>query len=185
MRHTFFVGSDADEDLDEPATLSGRDIIDPFDFVYSNLPRSTHVLQKVPNCKHCKAKRFEYESQGLCCLNGQFKLHEPESIPELMKLWSSMNVESRHFREKIWYFNGHFSFTTLGVILDTSCTNMSSGVYTFKACDTIYHNTHDFGPGSRPEHLQLYFYDDNPTLSRRKEATKQLHKLKCNFFLGN
>jgi hypothetical protein len=33
---------------------------------------------------------------------------------------------------------------------------------------------HSFGPNSRPEHLQLYFYDGDPTLIHRKEATKDL-----------
>jgi hypothetical protein len=33
---------------------------------------------------------------------------------------------------------------------------------------------HSFGPNSRPEHLQLYFYDDDPSLIHRKEATKDL-----------
>jgi hypothetical protein len=38
----------------------------------------------------------------------------------------------------------------------------------------MYHNVHSFGPNSRPEHLQLYFYDDDPSLIHRKEATKEL-----------
>jgi hypothetical protein len=38
----------------------------------------------------------------------------------------------------------------------------------------VYRNVHSFGPGSRPEHLQLYFYDDDPSLTHRKEATAQL-----------
>jgi hypothetical protein len=33
---------------------------------------------------------------------------------------------------------------------------------------------HSFGLNSRPEHLQLYFYDDDPSLVHRKEATKDL-----------
>jgi hypothetical protein len=51
---------------------------------------------------------------------------------------------------------------------------MRSGVYTFRAQGKLYHNVHSFGPNSRPEHLQLYFYDDDPTLIHRKEATKDL-----------
>jgi hypothetical protein len=38
----------------------------------------------------------------------------------------------------------------------------------------MYHNVHSFGLGSRPEHMQLYFYDDDPSLTHRKEASKQL-----------
>jgi hypothetical protein len=33
---------------------------------------------------------------------------------------------------------------------------------------------HSFGPNSLPEHLQLYFYDDDPSLIHHKEATKEL-----------
>src|SRR6266542_3540713 len=169
------VGSDIDDvDLDEPADSSGASSIDPFDFVYSNLSDNTHILKQVPNCGHCNAKKFERESDGFCCRNGQIELAEPEPIPELMRLWSSADADSRHFRESIRFFNGHFSFTTLGVSLDNNYTNMKSGVYTFRANGTLHHNVHSFGPSSRPEHLQLYFYDDDPTLTHRKEATKKL-----------
>jgi hypothetical protein len=51
---------------------------------------------------------------------------------------------------------------------------MRSRVYTFRAQGSIYHNVHSFGPNSRPEHLQLYFYDDDPSLIHHKEATKEL-----------
>jgi hypothetical protein len=91
-----------------------------------------------------------------------------------MRLWSSSDADSRHFRESIRFFNGHFSFTTLGVTLDNNYTNMKSGVYTFRAHRTMYHNVHSFGPGSRPEHLQLYFYDDDPNLDHRKKSTENL-----------
>ena len=73
--------SDAsDEELDESANLSGMGSIDPFDFVYSNLPDSKHILKKVPDCKHCKAKKFERETDGFCCLNGQVKLIDRKSV---------------------------------------------------------------------------------------------------------
>jgi hypothetical protein len=155
-------------DLDTPTKSSGAESIDPFDFVYSNLPNRTHILKQEPDCKHCHAKKFERETDGFCCRNGSIKLAEPKPIPELMRLWSSADADSRHFRESIRFFNGHFSFTTLGVSLDNNCTNMRSGVYTFRAQGSMYHNVHSFGPNSRPEHLQLYFYDDDPSLIHRK-----------------
>ncbi|XP_073365630.1 uncharacterized protein [Aegilops tauschii subsp. strangulata] len=170
-------GSDNDIlDDDEEASMSSAkpSEIDPFDTVYSNIPDNTHILKVDENCKHCKARKFESETDGFCCRNGQIELKQPEPIPELMRLWSSMDADSRHFRENIRFFNGHFAFTTLGVSLDENYTNMKSGVYTFRAHGTIYHNVHSFGPSSRPEHLQLYFYDDDPNLNHRKAATKQL-----------
>lgn len=171
------AASDTDSsDLDEPVESSntGSINLDPFDYVYSNIPDSTHILKHAANCEHCKAKKFQYETDGFCCRNGEIELAEPEPIPELMRLWSSADADSRHFRESIRFFNGHFAFTTLGVSLDNNYTNMKSGVYTFRAHGTMYHKVHSFGPRSRPEHLQLYFYDDDPSLSHRKEATKQL-----------
>jgi hypothetical protein len=169
------VGSDADDvEPDEPTGLFGTDDTDPFDFVYSNLPKNTNILEQVANYLHCKAKRFERECPGFCCRNGQINPAEQRPIPELMRLWSSTDADSRHFRESIRFFNGHFSFTMLGVSLGNSCTNMRSGVYTFRANSSMYHNVHLFGPGSHSEHMQLYFYDDDPSLTHRKEASKQL-----------
>ncbi|XP_010236572.1 uncharacterized protein LOC100821317 [Brachypodium distachyon] len=182
----------ADMDIDGPAdaapTSNG---IDPFDFVYSNIPDSTHILEHGANCDHCKAKKFEYESKGFCCRNGQIELADPdlEPIPELMRLWSSADADSRHFQDSIRFFNGHFFFTTLVVSLDDNYTNMRSGVYKFRAHGTIYHNVHSFGAGSKPEHLQLYFYDDDPSLSHRSETTKNLDqdvvKKVANIMRGN
>jgi hypothetical protein len=170
------AGSAADDmDFDEPdSTIKDTINLDPFEFVYSNLPDSTHILKHAENCEHCKAKKIQYETDGFCCRNGQTQLLEPEPIPELMRLWSSSDADSRHFRDSIRFFNGHFSFTTLGVTLDNNYTNMKSGVYTFRAHRTMYHNVHSFGPGSRPEHLQLYFYDDDPNLNHRAKSTENL-----------
>src|SRR5664279_363482 len=96
------VGSDVDGmDLDQPTGSSDAGSIDPFDFVYSNLPDSTHILDQVPDCEHCHSKKFEYESPGFCCRNGQVELAEPEPIPELIRLWSSTDADCRHFRESI------------------------------------------------------------------------------------
>ncbi|XP_040251425.1 uncharacterized protein [Aegilops tauschii subsp. strangulata] len=163
-------------DDDEEGSMSSAipSEVDPLEFVYTNIPDTTHILKLNANCKHCKAKKFVSETDGFCCRNGQIELQQPEPIPELMRLWSSMDADSRHFRENIRFFNGHFAFTTLGVSLDENYTNMKSGVYTFRAHGSIYHNVHSFGPSSRPEHLQLYFYDDDPTITHRKVATKQL-----------
>nr|XP_040249639.2 uncharacterized protein LOC109743262 [Aegilops tauschii subsp. strangulata] len=170
-------GSDPDDmEHDELEDSSHNTYVDhdPLDYVYSNLPDHTHILKHAANCDHCEAKKFVSEAPGFCCRSGQIQLKQPEPVPELMRLWSSMDADSRHFRENIRFFNGHFSFTTLGVSLDESYTNMKSEVYTFRAHDTIYHNVHSFGPTSRPDHLQLYFYDDDPGLTHRKAATEQL-----------
>ena len=73
---------------------------------------------------------------------------------------------------KVYKFD--WLITTLGISKNNNCTNMNSGVYTFRAQGKLYHNMHSFGPNSRTEHLQLYFYDDDPSLIHRKESTKDL-----------
>lgn len=120
------------------------DVIDPFDFVYSNIPDRTHSLKQGDDCRHCKTKNFEYETKGFCCRGGKRELTNavPDPDPELMTLWSSADADSRHFLNSIRFFNGHFSFTTLSVSLDNKYTNMTSGVYTFWAHGTMYHNVH-------------------------------------------
>jgi len=94
------VGFDADDmDLDTTVGSSSHESIDPSDFVYSNLPDSTHILKQVPNCQDCHAKKFERETDGFCCRKGKIELadQQPEPIPELRRLWSSQDADSRHF----------------------------------------------------------------------------------------
>jgi hypothetical protein len=73
----------SDDDDTQAPTSS---IPDPFDCVYSNIPQSTNVLKPEPDCKHCGAKRFQYEPSGFCCRDGKIKLVENETPPELMRL---------------------------------------------------------------------------------------------------
>jgi hypothetical protein len=98
------------------------------------------------------------------------KLNAPDTPDELMRLWSSTDVDARHFRDNIRFFNGHFSFTSLYCHLDSATTNRkNSGIYTFRAHGQIYHNIRSFGTedGKEPRHLELYFYDDDPSLDHR------------------
>jgi hypothetical protein len=118
-----------DDDTQSPTSS----VPDPFNYVYSNIPQSTNVLKPEPDCKHCGAKRFQYEPPSFCCRDGKIKLVQNETPPELMRLWTSSDPDAKHFQDNIRYFNGHFSFTTLGVSLDKAFANMSSGVYTFRA----------------------------------------------------
>ena len=114
-------------------------------------------------------KKFKYESKGLCCRKGQIRLANPDTPPELRRLWTSNDFDARHFRNNIRFFNGHFSFTTLYCHLDRDTTDVrKTGIYTFRAHGQIYHNIHSFA-NSRldPKHLELYFYDDDPSLEHR------------------
>ena len=60
--------------------------------------------------------------------------------------------------------------TSLYCHLDRVTTNMRIyGVYTFRAHGQIYHNIRSFGKedGVEKRHLELYFYDDDPSLEHR------------------
>ena len=96
------------------------EVPDQYDAVYSNMPTDTHMLKPVANCEHCDAKRFEHEPRGFCCSDGKVERNELNIPNELMRLWSSNDVDARHFRNNIRFFNGHFSFTSLYCRLDSA-----------------------------------------------------------------
>ncbi|XP_062232985.1 uncharacterized protein LOC133930365 [Phragmites australis] len=137
------------------------------------------MLKPGENCQYCNAKKFEHETKGFCCRNGNIKLSTPDTPSELMRLWSSSDTDARHFRDNIRFFNGHFSFTSLYCHLDSETTDMRKhGIYTFRAHGQMYHNIRSFGTdGSEPKHLELYFYDDDPNLELRfRRCRKELYQ---------
>ncbi|XP_048563194.1 uncharacterized protein LOC125543766 [Triticum urartu] len=182
-----FAGMDEDNDEDvemeevddDDDSASISNIPDPYDMVYRKLPTETHKLKSVEDCKHCCAKKFERESKSFCCRKGKIKLANPDTPPELMRLWTSADSDARHFRGNIRFFNGHFSFTSLYCHLDSDTTNISKHpIYTFRAHGQMYHDIQSFGKqdGLDRSHLELYFYDDDPSLEHRYRSCR---KEKC------
>jgi hypothetical protein len=164
---------------DEETTAEGANILDPYEIVYSNIPEKTHMLKTVEKCKFCNAKKFEYESEGLCCNKGKIKLASPETPTQLMRLWTSNDYDARHFRNSIRFFNGHFSFTTLFCQLDRDTIDVkNTGIYTFRAHGQIYHNIPSIGNSpAHATHLELYFYDDDPSLEHRyRRCRKKIYE---------
>nr|XP_034591746.1 uncharacterized protein LOC117853522 [Setaria viridis] len=160
----------ANEDPNEP------DVLDPYDAVYANVPDMTHMLKSEDNCEHCNAKKFESEPPGFCCRSGKIHLSTRETPPKLVRLWSSSDANAWHFRANIRYFNGHFSFTSMYCKLDRVTTDVRNcGIYTFCAHGQIYHNIRSFGKedGHEPGHLELYFYDDDPSLDHRLRKCRE------------
>ncbi|KAL6603039.1 hypothetical protein ACP70R_043400 [Stipagrostis hirtigluma subsp. patula] len=150
---------------------------DPYAHIYHNLPRNHHFLQQVPNCRHCNAKRFQYEKPTFCCMSGKVKIVNPSIPDELRQLYTSQDPEAKYFQDNIRYFNSHFSFTSLGVILDQRYSNNRSGVYTFRAQGQIYHRLDQLVPDEDgPKHLQLYFYDTDADLQQRFRHSPNLDK---------
>ncbi|AQL05669.1 hypothetical protein ZEAMMB73_Zm00001d047132 [Zea mays] len=157
-------GEDIEIDETQDAFTVNPDVPDLYDKVYSNITEETHLLSTVADCDYCKAKKFQYEPPGFCCCNGQINLAAFET-----PLWESADADARHFRDNIRFFNGHFSFTSLYCCLDSMTTNMDCGIYTFCAHGMMYHNVRSFGREAGAEHknLELYFYDDDPSLEHR------------------
>jgi hypothetical protein len=144
-------------------------IPDSYDKVFNNMPEETHLLNTVADCNCCKAKKFQNEPPEFYCCSGQVDLAPLETPSQLRRLWECADVDARHFRDNIRFFNDHFLFTSLYCCLDSTTTNMDCGVYTFRAHGTMYHNIRSFGrqAGSEHKHLELYFYDDDPSLEHR------------------
>jgi hypothetical protein len=59
------------------------------------------MLKPVVNCEHCDAKRFEHEPFGFCCHDRKVELNELNVPNELMRLWSSNDVDAKHFCNNI------------------------------------------------------------------------------------
>ncbi|ONM32547.1 hypothetical protein ZEAMMB73_Zm00001d041145 [Zea mays] len=175
---------DTDEDIEVDGSQdesTATDVPDPYDKVYSNIPEETHMLKTVPNYGYCTAKKFEYETPGFCCRGGKVELAPLETPPQLKRLWDSADSDARHFRDNIRFFNGRFSFTSLYCCLDSMTTNVrDSGIYTFRAQGMMYHNIKSFGRegGAEHKHLDLYFYDDDPTLEHRYRKCREEHQQK-------
>ncbi|WVZ85139.1 hypothetical protein U9M48_032090, partial [Paspalum notatum var. saurae] len=85
--------NDVEETQDESSSIP--DVPDLYDKVYSNMPEETHMLRPVPNCKHCNAKKFEYERPGFCCRNGDIDIAPQTTCGDLMRLWSSADADAR------------------------------------------------------------------------------------------
>jgi hypothetical protein len=188
MSYSLFSKKILDEDTDEDIDIDGTQeestathVSDPYDKVYNNIPEETHMLKLVPNCGYCTAKKFEYEPPGFCCHGGKVELAPVETPPQLKRLWDSADSDARHFRDNIRFFNGHFSFTSLYCCLDSMTTNVrGSGIYTFRAQGMMYHNIKSFGRegGAEHKHLELYFYDDDPSLEHRYRKCREEHQQK-------
>uniref|UniRef100_A0ACD5VYB2 Uncharacterized protein n=1 Tax=Avena sativa TaxID=4498 RepID=A0ACD5VYB2_AVESA len=135
-----YIGPSLDfQSYQEPNPIMNGLQVDPYDHIYHNLPRTFYFLEQVPNYRHCNAKRFQYETPTFCCMNGKIKVVTPLVLDELRDLYTSQEPNAKYFQDHIRYFNSHFSFTSLGVVLDQRFCSGRSGVYTFRAQGQIYH----------------------------------------------
>jgi hypothetical protein len=101
-------------------------------------------------------------------MSGKTKLAYSPIPEELHRLFTSQSELGEMFRHNIRAYNTNFSFTSMGVTLDSTTSNMTSGVYTFRAHGGIYHKIDQLVPrDGKPRYLQLYFYDSEDEFSHR------------------
>ncbi|KAM3228775.1 hypothetical protein ACQJBY_060013 [Aegilops geniculata] len=74
---------------------------DPFDCMYRNIPSGHHVLEPVPNCTNCNAKRFQYETPTFCCMGGKVKIVTPYVPDEMRRLYTSQDPDAKYFQDNI------------------------------------------------------------------------------------
>ncbi|KAG5611760.1 hypothetical protein H5410_023041 [Solanum commersonii] len=142
------------------------------------LPKGYLLLKKVPNCKFCAAKRFQYESPNFCCDNGSIRLISHNMPTELRNLFLGHSKESQHFRTYNRAYNNMFAFTSLGVHYDRELAKRNRGIYTFKVQRQMYHFIDDLIPsGGKGKNLQLYFYDNENELTNRMTLSDNLNEV--------
>ena len=138
-------------------------------FAYlEKIPLISHMLKAPKMCQQCGAKKFQFESRGFCCSNGDVSLKASDVHSRLYELFTSASNESRDFKRYIRTYNSNFAFTSLGVTYDKDFCGMSKGIYTFRIQGQIYHRISQLVPVDRPpSFLQLYFHDTDHELQNR------------------
>ncbi|GER54385.1 ATP synthase gamma chain [Striga asiatica] len=137
----------------------------------TSIPLAPAVLRNVPNCPHCLAKKFEYETYNLCCLNGDVCLATNDAPLIFQELYTSLSLEANLFRTCIRTINNHFAFTSMGVHYDKALSKRNNGIYTFRVQGQIYHFIDNF---FESKNLQLYFHDTDTEVAKRLEACPRL-----------
>ena len=97
------------------------------------------VLKVQKACVRSGAKRLQFEFPTFCCMDGKTKLAHSSIPDELLDLFTSRNELGKTFRQRIRAYNSNFSFASMGVDVDKTMTDMTSGVYTFCVNGGMYH----------------------------------------------
>ncbi|XP_027169321.1 uncharacterized protein LOC113769034 [Coffea eugenioides] len=127
------------------------------------------ILPDIPDCQHCKAKKFQFEPPGFCCSSGEIQLLPTEMPRELMMLYLEDSEEAIEFRRCVRSYNNMFAFTSIGVNCDKSLNESYNGIYTFRIQGQMYHFINQLIPddGEKARNVQLYFFDtEHETVNR-------------------
>ncbi|XP_074299985.1 uncharacterized protein LOC141631181 [Silene latifolia] len=139
-------------------------------------------LKQPTYCAHCGAKKFEFESAGLCCCNGEIQLVVNEYPEELLRLYTARDEQSKHFQIYSRLYNNLFAFSSLG---GTFGAETYKGIYVFKAQGQVYHNLPDLIPMDNiPRYLQLYFYDGQYEKENRLRLFSNLNEQMITLLMG-
>ncbi|XP_074305435.1 uncharacterized protein LOC141640600 [Silene latifolia] len=133
-------------------------------------------------CAYYGAKKFEFESNGLCCCNGEIKLAMNEYPEELLQLYTARDEQSKHFQTFSRLYNNLFAFSSLG---GNFGAETYKGIYVFKAQGQVYHNLPDLIPMDNiPRYLQLYFYDGQYEKENRLRLFSNLNEQMVTLLMG-
>jgi hypothetical protein len=86
----------------------------------------------------------------------------------LFNLISNEDPRSKHFKEKIRYYNSMFAFTSMGAKIENEINN-GSGPSQFIISGQNYHRMGSLIPpmGQLPKYAQLYIYNTENELANR------------------
>ncbi|XP_074313490.1 uncharacterized protein LOC141648664 [Silene latifolia] len=154
-----------------PAAMGGKPV-----------PTEARRLKTPSVCQKCGAKKFEYESKGLCCCDGDVDQVSNEYPEALLQLFTARDEMSLQFQKYSRLYNNVFAFTSLGGSFDSKT---ESGIYVFKAHGQVYHNLPNLIPMDNiPRYLQLYFYDGEHEKNNRLGLFKELREDTTTLLMG-
>ena len=125
-------------------------------------------------CQHCRAKKFNGETPGMCCAKGKVFLPPLAAAPEpLASLLVGTHVDSRDFLTNVMRYNACFQMTSFGA---TRECNDDGWMPTFKLQEgQVCHLTGSLLPVSpeEPKFLQIYFIADTAKQVDRRCSVMQ------------
>ena len=98
-----------------------------------------NILEEVPSCRDCHAKRFKHEPKGFCYSDGEISLVTNDIPQELDDLFISNSEQAVEFRKYIRTYNTNFAFTSFGVKYDKDLYRRNKGMDTFRVQGQVYH----------------------------------------------
>ena len=104
-------------------------------------------------CEKCNALKWEKETKGFCCLDGQIVLASlKEASPTLYTFLTTKDANNTPYVDKIRAYNSILAFTSLGANIDEELANAREGVYTFRIQGALYHQIGGLLPKDKGMH---------------------------------